>query len=437
MRLFEKQRTGRSKMTREVLVWRYAIQQFIHWTIVGITIPVLILLFQARGFNLQDIGLVMAVWVGSTAVLEVPLGGVADRYGRKATYLGSLIVNILGCFALLYVTELVEMLFSAFMLGASRAIYSGTLDAWFYDAFQQCRQQCRQRKLTFHTAQSYVNMSVTIGLALGSLLGGWLPDYVVSTGAQWASIYDLNLVVVIVANTFLIAVTAVLIRDNKEQNKAVDVKATNLSVSVQVLSEAFTHDVIKRLMQTTIVYGAVLSAVETFWQPYLMAIIQTTTSGPNESSITLFGILAGLYFLMSALSSLFSIRLLAFCNGSHKTLMLATRILAGLVLIAMANSDETLSFTLSYLAFFFFFTLGNSSQSVLTHENTQPQHRSTMLSVSSLVVTCGAVVASLLFGFISEHYGISLSWLICGGALVVSSAWFVLIPDNHSAVAQQ
>ncbi|KHT62064.1 hypothetical protein RJ45_19265 [Photobacterium gaetbulicola] len=423
-------------MTREVLIWRFAIQQLIHWTIVGIAIPVLILLFQARGFNLQDIGLVMAVWVGSTAVLEVPLGGVADRYGRKATYLGSLVVNILGCSALLYVTELVEVLFSAFMLGASRAIYSGTLDAWFYDAFQQCRQQCRQRKLTFHTAQSYVNMSVTLGLALGSLLGGWLPDYVVSTGVQWASIYDLNLVVVIVANSLLITTTAVLIREKREQDNVV-VKVTHLSVSVQVLSKAFSHDVIKRLMQTTIVYGAVLSAVETFWQPYLMSIIQTTTSGPNESRITLFGLLAGLYFLMAALSSWCAIRLLAFCKGSHKALMFWTRVLAGAALIMMANTNETWAFACFYLVFFFLFTLGNSSQSVLLNEYTESQYRSTMLSVSSLVVTCGAVVASLLFGFISEHYGISLSWLICGGTLVVSSAWFVLIPDNHSAAAQQ
>ena len=423
-------------MKRKALVWRYAIHQFIHWTIVGITIPVLVLLFQARGLNLQDIGLVMAVWVGSTAVLEVPLGGVADRYGRKATYLCSLVVNILGCFALLYVTELVGLLLSAFMLGASRAIYSGTLDAWFYDAFQQCRQQCRQHKLTFHTAQSYVNISVTIGLALGSLLGGWLPDYVVSTGAQWASIYDFNIVVVIVANSLLIAVTAVLIREKRKQNK-VTVKATHFSASVQVLSQAFSHDVIKRLMQTTIVYGAVLSAVETFWQPYLMAIMQMSTHGPEISSITLFGILAGLYFLMSALSSLCAIRLLALCNGSHKALMLITRILAGAALIAMANSSETWAFSGFYLVFFFLFTLGNSSQSVLLNEHTESQYRSTMLSVSSLVVTCGAVVASLLFGFISEHYGISLSWLICGGALIVSSAWFVLIPDNRSAVTQQ
>lgn len=417
-------------MTRKALVWRYAVHQLIHWTIVGITIPVLILLFQARGLNLQDIGLVMAVWVGSTALLEVPLGGVADRYGRKATYLGSLIVNIMGSFALLYVTELVGMLISAFLLGASRAIYSGTLDAWFYDAFQQCRQHT----LTFHTAQSYVNTSATIGLALGSVLGGWLPDYVVSNGTEWASVYDLNIAVVIVANTLMIAITLKLIGENREKNKVV-VKATHLIVSARVLSEAFTHDVIKRLMQTTIVYGAVLSAVETFWQPYLMAIMETSANGAEASGITLFGILAGLYFLMSALSSLFAIHLLPFCNGSHKALMCITRILAGVMLIAMANSSDIWAFACFYLVFFFWFTLGNSSQSVLLNEHTEAQHRSTMLSVSSLVVTCGAVVASLLFGLISEHFSISISWLICGVALMASSAWFVLFPDSRSAVS--
>ena len=420
-------------MTRETLTRRYAIHQFIHWTIVGITIPVLVLLFQSRGLNLQEVGLVMAVWVGSTAVLEVPFGGIADKYGRKVTYLGSLIVNILGCGALFYASELVGLLVAAVMLGASRAIYSGTLDAWFFDSFQRCPQH----KLTFHSAQAYVNISVTVGLAVGALFGGWLPDYLVSssvmanTSVEMASAYDANIAVVIVANIVLFVITHQLINEVRGFDKYSSDQAANLVISAQVIRKAFTHHVIKRLMQTTLVYGAVLSSVETFWQPYLMALMQSTANNAGVSNITVFGVIAGLYFLMSALSSLLSIRLLTYCQGSHKTLLLATRVLAGLTLMAMAKSGEPLVFALLYLTFFFFFTLGNSSQSVLINENTEAEHRSTMLSVSSLTVTGGAVLASLLFGVVSERYGISLSWMMCGGGLVVSSLLFVLIPERQ------
>ncbi|WP_041394319.1 hypothetical protein [Photobacterium profundum] len=52
----------------------------------------------------------MAVWVGSTAALEIPLGG-------------------------------------------ARAIYSGTLDAWFYERFHKT-----EGELTYHQAISKINV---------------------------------------------------------------------------------------------------------------------------------------------------------------------------------------------------------------------------------------------------------------------------------------
>ncbi|MGF1737043.1 MFS transporter [Photobacterium satsumensis] len=431
-------------MTREALTRRYAIHQAMHWMITGITIPVLVLFFQSRGLNLQDIGLVMAVWVGSTAVLEVPLGGIADRYGRKTIYLLSLIINILGCCVLLYASGIGPLLVAACFLGASRAIYSGTLDAWFYDSFQLCPAHDPENSrgmLTFHSAQAYVYVSVTVGLAAGSVFGGWLPDYMVTSGLEMASVYDANIVVVIMANILLFAITTWLIIEpgvfNEQVNHETSALANtmNIRASVALIRKAFTHDIVRRLLQTTLVYGAVLSSVETFWQPYLLGLMQDSSdNNVAVNNITVFGVIAGLYFLMSALSSLCSIRLLALMGGSHKTLLFATRLLSGIALTALANTSDILFFSVLYLLFFFFFTLGNSSQSVLFNDNTETRHRSTMLSVSSLMVTCGAVCASLLFGVVSERYGISLSWMICGGGLAVSSVLFVFIPEQREVV---
>ncbi|TDR74994.1 MFS transporter [Photobacterium lutimaris] len=422
-------------MTREALTRRYAIHQAMHWMITGISIPILVLLFQSRGLSLQDIGFVMAVWVGSTALLEVPLGGVADRYGRKTTYLLSLLVNIMGCCVLFYAAGLGPLLVAALFLGASRAIYSGTLDAWFYDSFQLCLVADSDnlgRTLTFHKAQAWVNISVTVGLAAGSVFGGWLPDYMASSGVEIASIYDANIAVVIAANIVLLAITLRLINEAGDQGHSVQAEFMCFRTSFGVITKAFSHAVIRRLMQTTIVYGAVLSSVETFWQPYLLGVMQHS-AGTNVGvdNITAFGVIAGLYFFMSSLSSLCSIRLLTFVGGSHKTLLFATRLFSGAVLIMMANSSDTMSFSALYLLFFFCFTLGNSSQSVLINDNTEARHRSTMLSVSSLMVTSGAVCASLLFGVVSEHYGISLSWVMCGVGLMASSVLFVFMPEQR------
>lgn len=413
-------------MDRNALTLRYGFHQALHWLIVGIAIPVLVLIFQSRGLNLQEIGLVMAVWVGSTAALEIPLGGVADKYGRKNTYLFSLLVNVLGCIALYFATDLKLLLCAAFLLGSARAIYSGTLDAWFYDSFQSLPGE-----QAFHNAVAKVNVMVTIGLAAGSLIGGLLPDYVTRASLEVGTVYDLNIILVGFANLILFILTLFIINEKSaSQPTSVDNKSNSLVChSIHVIKKSFTHPVLKRLMQTTLVYGMVLSSAENFWQPYLAEIINNT-----DYSVAVFGVISALYFLMSAAASLVSIPLLHLFDDSHKMLMFTTRGLSGLVFIALAFSDNLYSFTFYYLTFFFLFTVGNNSESVLLNDNTQESDRSTILSISSFIVTCGAVIASLLLGYVSEHYGITINWVMCGMLLTITSVLFIFIPEKNAAI---
>lgn len=411
-------------VNKKALVQKYALHQGFHWSVVGIAIPVLVLIFQSRGLNLQEIGAVMAVWVGSTAALEIPLGGIADKYGRKKIYLLSLVVNILGCF-ILYITSnsFFTILIAAFFFGASRAIYSGTLDAWFYDTFHTAKGY-----FTYHKAVSIVNVVVTIGLAIGSLLGGWLPDYAVSTSMKLNSIYDLNLIIMCLANIVLFLVSLVLISDDKAEYHNSPQHKYNEIIrhSIQAIQESFSHIILKRIMQTTLVFGFVLSSVETFWQPYLSELVSNNTYG-----VSIFGVISALYFLMASASSLLSVQLLRLLNDSHRKLMFFTRALSGVFFIALALSNHVYSFTVFYLLFFFLFTAGNNSEMVLLNDNTREEQRSTMLSISSTIVTIGSVLASLVLGYVSQQYGIQLNWTFCGFLLISTSVLFLLIPDEE------
>jgi predicted MFS family arabinose efflux permease len=168
----------------------------------------------------------------------------------------------------------------------------------------------------------------------------------------------------------------------------------------------------------------VLSAVENLWQPYLADIIKDSGYGTE-----VFGILSALYFLMATCSSLFSVRLLRWLKGSHRKLLFVSYIAAGTILVLLAFSASLLTFAAGYLLFFFLFTLGGNSQSVLLNDHTQAQYRSTMLSISSLVVTVGGVVASVSFGYIADLYGIAVSWWLGALLLLLSSLLFLRIPE--------
>ncbi|WP_074213510.1 MFS transporter [Salinivibrio sp. ES.052] len=414
-------------MKRSELVIRFGIQQGLHWMIVGLLIPVITLIFQSRGLNLTEIGFVMAVWIGSTAILEIPLGGVADTFGRKNTYLFSLALNLLGCLALFYASSLGDILVSAIFLGASRAVYSDSLDAWFYDSFVNSMGE-----YSYHAAIAKINVLVTVGLATGSLIGGVLPNSIVSSYIETFSVYDINIFVASLSSIALFFLTWVLLPEQKNIKENTQNTQNTIAIAMQTSITALTVSLnqwtLRLLLQATFVFGAVMSAVESFWQPYLADLI-----GAAPDDLTLFGIISALYFLMSALSSVLSIPLLKIFFGSHKALIFTTRSLAGFSLLLLANATNTTSFSSLYLTFFFLFTMGNNSEQVLLNENTQEEIRATTLSISSFAVTCGGMFASLTMGVISEHFGISISWILCGSILLISSLYFLVIREVSRA----
>ncbi|MCG9543820.1 MFS transporter [Vibrio sp. Isolate33] len=404
-------------MQRKELVVRFGIQQYLHWTVVGLLIPVIILIFQSKGLNLAQVGIVMAVWIGSTTLLEIPIGGLADTIGRKKTYSYSLILTLLGCLNLLYANGLFSILISALLLGASRAVYSGTLDAWFYDAFTDSTGAG-----SYHTAIAKVNVFVTAGLATGALIGGFLPNSIVSSYFESFDEYDINVFTTSVSSLTLLLLTWLLLpheqRIIKEHHK--NTVTTAVQTSIKALTFSLNHWTLRLVIQATLIFGAAMSAVENLWQPYLSELM-----GIHSKDLTLFGIISALYFLMAALSSIVSVPLLKVFGGSHKALMFVTRALAGLSLILLANTNSTMCFSLLYLTFFFLFTMGNNSEQVLLNDSTPNEMRSTILSISSFAVTAGGVLASLAFGVISEHYSISISWILCGAVLLASSLYFL------------
>lgn len=412
-------------MARKKLVIIYALHQAIHWFIVGIGIPFIILLFQARGLELGQIGLVMACWIGSTALFEVPFGGVADRHGRKVVYQLSMGVNCIGTSSLLFASSLLPIIAAVVLLGLSRALYSGTLDAWFYDRFIGLKGN-----FDYFKATSIVSVFITIGLSLGALTGSYLPSYLydLTVYLGLSEAMEINLIVIVALTMFLIVATHFMIAEEiikDDITSATEQKLTFIQHSMEVLKSSANHPVLKWLLMTTAFYGAVLASVETYWQPQLRILVEQEGLG-----LVYFGILSSLYFLMSASSSLVSMLSIKLFNGSHRMLLTTSRAIAGGLLVLLAEATQVFSFSLAYLLFFFLFTLGASSERTLLHQNTESRYRSQTLSIVSLSLTLGSVLASLVFSLIADEYGIRVVWLACGVILATSSSLFMNIPSR-------
>ena len=72
----------------------YLVNQTFHWFIVGLTFPILILLVLDKGLSIFEAGTVLAIYSGTTVLLELPTGGLADSIGRRKVYLLSVTVHM-------------------------------------------------------------------------------------------------------------------------------------------------------------------------------------------------------------------------------------------------------------------------------------------------------------------------------------------------------
>ncbi|MEA2058619.1 MAG: MFS transporter, partial [Actinomycetota bacterium] len=64
------------------------------WLGPGFLAPLLVLVLRDRGFSLAEIGMFFAIYGITTAVLELPTGGLADALGRRNVLAASAVLQL-------------------------------------------------------------------------------------------------------------------------------------------------------------------------------------------------------------------------------------------------------------------------------------------------------------------------------------------------------
>ncbi|HZW27164.1 MAG TPA: MFS transporter, partial [Trueperaceae bacterium] len=149
----------------------YALVTSLSWLFAVLPMPVMVLLAQSRGISLTEIGVVMALYSVTVAALEVPSGALADTLGRKRTFLLGGLLAIASRVAAVLAMDTAGFIVFALLFGVSRALTSGTLEAWFVDALQE-----EDASVDLQPALAAAGSFQLAGLAIGTLAGGALPD---------------------------------------------------------------------------------------------------------------------------------------------------------------------------------------------------------------------------------------------------------------------
>jgi MFS family permease len=101
----------------------YLVNQTVHWFIVGLISPVLILLVLDKELNIFEAGTVLAIHSGTAVLLSLSTGGLADSIGRREVYLISVTIHMAS--VILPIADIVRTVVTRAIIKENRAASGG------------------------------------------------------------------------------------------------------------------------------------------------------------------------------------------------------------------------------------------------------------------------------------------------------------------------
>ena len=405
--------------------------EFLNWFAVGLPLALIILLMQARGLDLFAIGLLNGVFALTIVLLELPTGGLADAIGRKPVALLSSLFTLAASVVFLFAFSFAPFALAFTLLGVGRALASGALGAWFVDSLLEAEPE-----LDLQPPLAHAGTFVILGLSLGTLLGGLIPQLFRGLPADGSAVFTpLAMTLLASIGVKLVGTLGIVlfVRERRVEREA----AASASSVPRILGEALTlsrrNPIVLLLLAGNTVAAIALMSVETFWQPRFAEWL----GGATENSAT-FGLLMTGAFAVGVVGNLASIPLSRLLGKRYGLVAALMQGFAGLAVVALALQTGAAPAAL----FFWLYYLGNatlgSPVGAMFNQEVPAERRSSMQSVMSLAGYAGSLLGSVVLGYLAENVSVGAAWLVAGGVLALS-AWVYLRVERlrFSVVARE
>jgi predicted MFS family arabinose efflux permease len=393
---------------------RYLVLIALRWFPVGLLIPIGVLLMLSRGLSLTEIGLAFSVQGLVVLALELPTGGLSDSLGRRPVLILASLVGLLSL-GILYVADSLPMFAAAmFLQGVFRALDSGPLEAWYVDATLAADPEAR-----IEAGLGAGSTVLSIAIGGGALFSGGL---VALDPFDSIETLALPLLVALALNVVNFGAIVVLL---SEVRQARGVRAIASSVGAV---PAVVRDGLRLLRSSRALLALVL--VELFWGfsmvtfESLFPIRLSEVLGDTDSAAALMGpVSSGAWFASAAGAALITVvsRRLGVARSAA-----ALRILQGLSIVAMGVIAGPVGVVTAYLACYVTHGASNPMHMALLHRQVDGPHRTTVLSMNSMVSQPAGAIGAIVLASIAD--GTSLTTAMVIGGVVCAMAAPLYIP---------
>lgn len=279
----------------------------------GLSIPTIVLLWEANGVPIQDGMLLQAVFALMLALLDVPTGYLADAFGRKPAIIGAAFCILGGAVIYSVATNFVGFLAGEVLLALGFSLSSGADQALLYDSLIELGRKDEYERIW--------SKGTALGLAAASVF---------ATLGGFAAMYSLRLPCYLEVGFSVVLVGVALSVAEPQREEAGDKGRLSVKEIVRVSMQSSAR------VRWLILYPAVLFAFSQsyFWlyQPYFRL---------SGLPFGLFGVAYALFNLAAAAAAHQAPR---FSRMSERGRMIALAVVLGMSFLLLGSIVGKLSF---------------------------------------------------------------------------------------------
>ncbi len=391
----------------------FQLHQFLDRFAMGLTVAVVALALTDRGMDLFQISLLFGVYSLTTMAMELPFGGLADSIGRKPVFLAAIVASLMSLALFLSSSDFYVLAVSFAFIGFGRALRSGTLDAWFVETFKATAPG-----VDVQPALAKAQWANAMGLALGAVLGGLLPDAFGSIAQRHGfSIYDVSYAVSFGVMLCVFLFTLLAIVEKPRPLNSMALKQGFASVPGVVRDAgllALRHPMLSVLLAALALFLMATNPVEVIWPTYAKPMLE------DGFANTAIGALTATYFFSIAFGASLSPRISRIFKRRHAVTLSVIFACLAAFQIALAMQDEIVGFVVAFILFSITLGASETPASSILHTFVEDRQRSTMLSLRSLIQQLGGALGLILTGAVAEVYSTPVAWSLGAAFLLIA-----------------
>jgi len=356
------------------------------------------------GLDILGVFIANAAFTGSMALFEIPTGVLADTRGRRASFLLSVTIVLIGTLGYVGVAatggSLLLFCLMSVVLGLGYTFYSGAVEAWLVDAL-------KANGYSGQLDQVFARGSIVSGLAMlvGSVGGGLLGS--------------LDLSIPYLARAGLLAVVYVVAFFSMHDPGFTShpMKLSRMPVEMQkIAQESITFGWKKKSVRLLIIAAFIQSVFMAWgfyaWQPYFLELL-----GRDLTWVA--GVVAALIALSTITGNSIVEWITRFC-GKRTTLLLWA---AGLQTIAAIGVGIVGSFWLAVALYLLVMgTVGvwGPVRQAYMHQDIPSEQRASVISFDSLVSSGGSMFGQIGLGRVAQVQSIAAGYVVGGFIMVLA-----------------